>query len=182
MRRTKPALQGRPNHRQADTQTMVSAADAGQRAETRRHQHGKGPQEQVHQPQQPLAQGEEHEEGARGIPETRLRPRLTVQAGGELPQLEAEVVHRPLTRPELLDRLAPAGISRRPRGQRAEARQRNSAGHSGCTDGWVGGLQNDGTSHSGGGPAQMMWNLEPVKLVKPQAITGPSHTTATADM
>ena len=137
------AQHGAPNWpcRAARTTAMVRAADAGERAETRRHQHGKGPQEQVHQPQQPRAQGEEHEEGARGIPETRLRQRPTLQAGGELPQPEAEVAHRPHARLELLHRLVPAGINRRSRGQRTEAWQRNSAGHSGCTDGWAGGRE-----------------------------------------
>ena len=48
-------------------------------------------------------------------------------------------MRRSPTRPELLRRLAPAGIRRRPLGQRAEARQRNSAGRTACADGWVGG-------------------------------------------
>ena len=60
---------------------------------------------------------------------------------GDLPQPHAEEPHRPLPRPQLYHRLAPACVSRRPRWQRAKGGQRDSAWHKSCAEGRVGGRE-----------------------------------------
>ena len=52
-----------------------------------------------------------------------------------------EEPHRPLPRPQLSHRLAPACVSPRPRWQRAKGGQRDSAWHKSCAEGRVGGRE-----------------------------------------
>ena len=141
VQRSIAASQRLAHHRQGDRQAVIRAAQARERADACRQQHRECAQQQVHHAQQAWPQCQEHEQGASSITELRHRTWAVRQDGGDLPQPHAEEPHRPLPRPQLFHRLAPACVSRRPRWQRAKGGQRDSAWHKSCAEGRVGGRE-----------------------------------------